>query len=140
MTQRVTIELPDELYYQLKRTAELMGKPIASVVEQSVRYTVPPLVEDIPEAYQVDIFPLLDMDIHALKAEAAQTFPADKWARYEELLELKRDRPLTQEEDHELTQLRREADILSLRKAYATVLLKRQGYAIPIPSVAGSTL
>jgi hypothetical protein len=44
MTQRVTIELPDELYYQLKRTAGLMGKPIASVVEQSVRYTVPPLV------------------------------------------------------------------------------------------------
>lgn len=89
-------------------------------------------MEDIPEAYQADVFPLLDMDLHSLQVEAAQTFPADKWTRYEELLELKRERPLTQHEDHELIQLRQEADIVSLRKAYAAVLLKRQGYATPL--------
>lgn len=66
-----------------------------------------------------------------LENEAKRRFPAQLWSKYESLLENKRERKLTEQEEAQLDKLRIEADILMFRKGYAAVLLKRQGWIVP---------
>lgn len=133
MTQAIVVKIPDHLYSQLKRTAELSRQPIETIIEQSLAHSLPPLLNDIPAEYQADVYPLLEMDTMALQREVQRVFPADRWAIYESLLAKKKDGVLTREEEAQLDTLRREADILTFRKGYAAVLLKRRGYHVPPP-------
>jgi glycerophosphoryl diester phosphodiesterase len=128
MTHAITIELSDTLFDQLKRTAELTQRPLERLVTQSLVQTITPLIEDIPADYQRDVYPLLEMDENALRAETQRVFPAEQWAAYEALLTKKKDAPLTNAEAAQLAQLRRQADLLMLRKGYAALLLQRRGH------------
>lgn len=131
MAHAITVEISDTLYDQLKRTAELVQRPLDAIVKEGLVHTVSPLVEDIPTAYQYDLYPLLAMDETALMREAKAIFPAERWERYEALLEQKKERLLDNAEEALLTELRREADVFMLRKGYAALLLKRRGYHSP---------
>ncbi|MCA9998897.1 MAG: hypothetical protein KDE56_24205, partial [Anaerolineales bacterium] len=97
----------------------------------SLAHSLPPLLEDIPLIYQADVYPLLQMNRAQLQTEAQQTFPPEQWEKYEYLLAKKKETPLTPDEQAMLDRLRWEADILTLRKGYAAVLLKRRGYQLP---------
>ncbi len=132
-TQTITIELPKPLYNQLRRAAELARQPVADVIQKSLSHSLPPLLEDIPLEYQVDVYPILQMDVENLQQEVRRVFPAGRWARYEALLDKKKQTLLTEMEQAEFNALRREADVLMFRKGYAAVLLKRQGYRPPSP-------
>lgn len=140
MTHAITIEISDALYNQLKRTAELVQRPLDSILKDGLLQTISPLVEDIPIAYQHDLYPLLTMDEAALMRAAKAIFPFERWERYEALLEQKKERPLDKAEEALLNELRREADVFMLRKGYAALLLKRRGYHSPtideLPKVA----
>ncbi len=127
----ITVNLSETLYSQLQRAAELAAQPLDAIVEQSLAHSLPPLLEEIPEAYQSDVYPLLQMTDTELRSEAQRQFPDKLWGEYEALLERKKERPLTMEEQARLDMLRREADVLMFRKGYAAVLLKRRGYRIP---------
>jgi len=127
MAQAITIHIPDTLYDQLKRTAELSQRSIDTIVVHSLSHSIAPLLEDIPAEYQADVYPLLEMDEAALQAEVRRIFQKDRWSTYEALLEKKTEGRLTEKEKAKLDILRREADILMFRKAYAAVLLKRRG-------------
>lgn len=129
----ITIELSEPLFEKLQRAARLTKQPVETLVEQSLATSLPPLLEDIPDEYQKDVFPLLEMDAADLQQEVQRVFPPERWRRYETLLEKKRKTGLTGAERKELDVLRREADILTLRKGYAAVLLKRRGYHVPAP-------
>lgn len=131
MAQAITIELPDSLYAQLERTAALSHQPIDTIVAQSLAHSLPPVLQDVPPQYQADVFPLLEMDAVDLMLEAKRNFPAEKWAEYQALLDKKKQKPLTSAETARLDSLRYEADLLTLRKGYAVVLLKRRGYQSP---------
>jgi hypothetical protein len=131
MTQTVTVHLSDTLYQQLQRAAELFETPTEVIVAQSLAHSLPPLLEDIPAPYQKDVYPLLQMDAEALQREARAVFPSDQWAEYEALLETKRERALSTEEQAHLDVLRRQADVLMFRRSYAAVLLKRRGHETP---------
>jgi hypothetical protein len=131
MFRTITINLSDTLYRQLKRAAELSRQPAESIIVQSLTHSLPPLLEDIPEQYQLDVYPLLQMDDVELQREATRTFPANRWADYEALLDKKKTASLTVEEQAHLDILRREADVLTFRRGYAAVLLKRRGYRLP---------
>lgn len=141
MSRAITVEISDSLYAQLERTAELSRRPIDTIIEQSLHHSLPPLLKDIPEAYQADVYPLLEMNEAELQKEALRTLPPKQWAIYEALLEKKKEASLTKEEEATLSTLRREADVLMYRKAYAAVLLKRRGYQpptldlLPLPAV-----
>jgi hypothetical protein len=89
------------------------------------------MVEEIPAEYQADVYPLLQMDETALQREVRRLFPTEQWAEYDALLEKKKREELTGKEQVRLGALRREADVLMLRKGYAAVLLKRRGYHVP---------
>ena len=131
MTQAITVNLPDVLYKQLKRAAELSRQPPETIVVQSLAYSLPPLLDDIPAEYQADVYPLLQMSDADLQQEAQSVFAPDHWAEYEALLNRKKIETLTAEEQTSLDALRREADVLTFRKGYAAVLLKRRGYRLP---------
>jgi hypothetical protein len=66
-----------------------------------------------------------------LTQELNRTFPSNGWIEYEDLLEEKKSRILTEQETKRLEKLRHEADVLALRKSYAAVLLKRRGQPVP---------
>ncbi len=129
----ITIELSEPLFEKLQRAARLTRQPVETLVEQSLAVSLPPLLEDVPAEYQKDVFPLLKMDVADLQREVQRVFPPERWRRYETLLEKKRETGLTEAERDELAALRREADVLTLRKGYAAVLLKRRGYHVPAP-------
>jgi hypothetical protein len=131
MSQTITINLSDTLYKQLKRAAELSRQPTEAIVIQSLTHTLPALLEEIPAQYQPDIYPLLQMSDADLQQEANGTFPPERWAEYEVLLERKKTGPLTTGEETRLDTLRREADVLMFRRGYAAILLKRRGYRLP---------
>jgi hypothetical protein len=131
MTQAITIHIPDTLYDQLKRTAELSHRSIDTIVAHSLAQSIAPLLTDIPAEYHTDVYPLLEMDEAALQAEVRRVFPADDWSTYEALLAKKKAGLLTTQEHMQLDALRRAADILMFRKAYAAVLLKCRGYHPP---------
>lgn len=131
MTHTVVLNLSDTLYQQLRRAAELAQQPVESIVEQSLSHSLPPLLEDIPAEYQPDVYPLLQMSTAQLRNEANKVMSARRGRQYEALLAAKRERHLQPEEEELLTILRREADVLMLRKSYAAVLLKRRGIKPP---------
>jgi len=133
MAQAITVKLPDDVYWQLTKTAELSDLPVDLIIEQSLQHSLPPLLKEVPPEYQAEVFPLLQMDTAALQAEVKQTYDADQWAEYDRLL-AKKKTGLTAREEKRLTELRRKADILMLRKGYAAVLLKRRGYAVSLPA------
>ncbi len=66
-----------------------------------------------------------------LKREMSRVLPPKHGAEYESLLDRKRSGALTSAEEKRLDALRREADVLTFRKGYAAVLLKRRGYRLP---------
>ncbi len=131
MSQSITINLSDRLYEQLRRAAELAHQPVEVIITQSLAHSLPPLLEDIPLAYQPDVYPLLEMSDDELQREMEQSFPADRWAEYEAVLAKKKEGTLSPEEEKRLDILRQEADLVTFRKGYAAVLLKRRGSPIP---------
>ena len=131
MPQTITINLSDSLYKQLERAAQLSRQPTEAVVIQSLTHTLPALLEEIPARYQSDVYPLLQMSDADLQREANRTVSSQHWAEYEALLDRKKTRLLTPEEETCLDTLRREADVLMFRRGYAAVLLKRHGYRLP---------
>jgi len=133
MAQAITITLPNTLYKQLEQMAALSQQPAEAIVAQSLAHSLPPLLEEIPRRYQADVYPLLRMSDAELQREARRTFPTKDWAEYEILLDKRRNASLTPEEQSRLETLRREADVLTFRRSYAAVLLKRRGYRLPAP-------
>ena len=131
MSQTITIDLPDPLFKQLKRAAELFRQPTETIIAQSLAHSLPPLLEEIPFQYQPDVFPLLQMNDADLRQEMSRAFPPERWVEYETLLDKKKTGALTSAEEQRLDTLRREADILMFRRGYAAVLLKRRGYPLP---------
>lgn len=132
--QAVTIELPNDIYEQLRRTSELTKQSLDTVIAQSLSHSLSPLLKEIPTDYQPDVFPLLEMSDEALQQEVEKTLPSEAWSEYERLLQLKTERSLTDVEQALLDELRYQANLLTFRKAYAAVLLKRRGHVIPTVS------
>jgi hypothetical protein len=131
MSQAITIQLSDQVYQQLMLAASRFQLPTEAIIQNSLKHTLPPLFQEIPEEYQGDVFPLLAMDDRELQQEVQRTFAPARWEQYENLLERKKNMPLTEQEQQNLAQLRREADVLTFRRSYAAVLLKRRDYPLP---------
>ena len=135
MAHTITLTLPDTLFEQLKQTADLAHQSPEEIIKQSLAHSLPPLLKDIPAEYQGEVYPLLNMSQQELQKEVGQVFPSERWAKYEALLTKKKESQLTLEEKNLLDQLRHDADILTFRKGYAAVLLKRQGFTPYLPDL-----
>jgi hypothetical protein len=127
-SQQVTVELPLPLYRFLERLAAQTRQPLETLVAQSVVGNLPPSVDNAPLEAQADLLALQLLPIDQLQQAALEQVPPAQQKRHLHLL-AKDD--LTSDEQAELAELRRQADRLMLRKAYAWAVLRWRGHPIP---------
>lgn len=130
-TQRVTIELPEPVFRQLVRIAEVTQQSLEVLAAQSVVSNLPPSVENAPLEMQLELLKIRNCSIEELLAVAHAQVEPSQHERHVELLEKNQEGSLTFEERQELTDLRVAAERLMLHKAYAWSVLRWRGHRIP---------
>lgn len=137
-TDMLVIHLPEVLHRRLERLAALTRQPLEHLIVQTLSASLPPLPEDLAPATR-DALAALELLSDTDLAQLAQaTFPNDDYERLTELREKRRaGDPLSAQEQSELERLTRAADLLTLKKAYAAVLLKWHGHTLPALSESG---
>lgn len=130
-TEALTIHLPASAAHRLRRVAEITRRSVDEVVAETLCASLPPLLEDVPPAFQTALSHLETLPSEALRAQMQETLSPENVARYETLKAIRAERPLTVAEQQEWETLRFAADGLMFRKAYAALLLKWRGERIP---------
>jgi hypothetical protein len=133
--ETVAIQVPQTLYHRLERLAALTGRPLESLVAQTLSSTIPPLPDDLPAVMRDALIALENLSDNELWQVMHRSFPDDQYQQFEDLREKRRAGTITEVEQNLLDQLTQEADLLTLQKAYAAVLLKWRGHKLP--SLAG---
>jgi len=129
--QEVTLHLPASLRARLERLASLTGQPLEGLIVKTLSASLPALPDDLPPETRDALRALEDLDDQALEAEMRAMLPRRAIARVTALRERQRDGALTASERAELEDLLRAADLVTLRKAYAAVLLRWRGHRLP---------
>src|ERR1700687_4799953 len=127
--QAITVELSEEVYEQVKRAAQGMKRPLERVLASIVKAATPSL-EKVPSEYRSELENLEIRGDEQLWRIARSQLPAEHQRRLMRLLRKLESGGLTDREQQSLTQLREEADRLTLRKSYAYLLLKYRGHRI----------
>jgi hypothetical protein len=129
----ITLDVPDSLYQRLIDTATAMKRPLQDVILRALTVGCPPVWDDIPAEFQVEIAALDQLDDDALWRLAQGRKSEDELSRYDQLLAEKQERELSFLEQQELSRLRDEADLFMLKKAQAAALLRWRGQmALPL--------
>jgi hypothetical protein len=130
-TETLTIHLPVSAARRLRRVAEIARRPVDEVLADTLYATLPPLLEDVPAAFQVDLAHLETLPSEALHEQMWAVLRPENVTCYETLQAIRAERGLTEAEQQQWESLRLEADRLMFRKAYSAVLLKWRGERIP---------
>lgn len=126
-TDTITIHLPDDLHKRLERLAHLTGQPVEGLIVRTLSSNLPPLPEDLSPAARDALQALERLDNTELLQLTYAKLPNDQYEQLMMLREERREGTLTPKEDATLTRLLEDADLLTLKKAYAAVLLKWRG-------------
>jgi hypothetical protein len=121
------------VYRYLEQVARLTHLPLERVVAQSIAGNLPPASIDVPSELQAQPAELQAMDVDRLQAEVGAEVPESQQARHRALLEKNSAGTITPAERIELEQLRTDADVLMVRKAYAAAVLRWLGEPDPVP-------
>jgi hypothetical protein len=130
-TETLTIQSPVTAARRLRRVAEIARRPVDEVLAETLDAALPPLLENVPAAFQADLARLETLPSAVLRQQMRALLPLENITRYEALQGIRADRQLTEMEQQEWETLRFEADGLMFRKAYAAVLFKSRGEGIP---------
>ncbi len=130
-SQPLTIELPEPIFRQLARIAEITQQPIEAIVTQSIISNLPPSIEDFQPELQPELLKMQTLSLEELVTIAQSLTETNQYEQHVALLEQNKQRVLTPDEQSVLNDLRQAADHLMLRKAYAWSLLRWRGYPIP---------
>ena len=129
-THQITVS--DSLYRRLQQQAKAMQATVNDVAHQTLeRYLPPPIENDLPPEVQTELEAMAHLSDDALWQIAESEMNPDKVALYDVMLERLQNNQLTAEGQTVLDQLREEAQLLTLRKAHAYVLLQSRGYTLP---------
>ncbi|MCX7839553.1 MAG: hypothetical protein N2559_08890 [Anaerolineae bacterium] len=129
--QTVKVKLPSALYRRLERVAEVTRQSLDTVLLQTIRGNLPPLLEDVPPSMRAELRALLKLDDDALWAIARSSVAPQQWRRHQRLLRKNTAGTLSAREQSELEKSRAELDRHVLRKSFALALLKWRGYTLP---------
>jgi hypothetical protein len=132
--QTLAVDLPRSLNQRLQRLADVTHQPIEDLVVQAIDQNIPPLLDDLPAEMRQELAPLETLSDEALWAVARTHADSQEHERYVDLLQKERAGGLTITEAAEFEQLYQATNVRMLRKAYACLLLKWRGYALPSPS------
>ena len=128
--ESVKLDVPESLYRRLENTAQAMARPLQEVMLHALQIGSPPMWEDAPPEFQVDLATMDRLSDSTLWRIARSQKTPDEMMRYDELLERNQDALLTDAERLELQALRKEAERFMLRKAQAAALLKWRGHHV----------
>jgi len=131
LVESVKLDIPENLYRRLEQTAQAMARPLQEVMLQALQIGSPPMWEDAPPEFQVELAAMDRMNDSTLWRIARSRKTPAEMTRYDELLERNQDGLLTDSERLELQALRKESERFMLRKAQAAALLKWRGHHIP---------
>ena len=131
VTETLTIRLPVQAANRLRRIAEIAHRPIDDVVAETLQSTLPPLLDDLPVAFQADLTKLEAWSNEALRQQMVAKLDNKSLARYDGLLAKNSAGTMSEFERQALGALRAQADLIMYRKAYAALLLKWRGERVP---------
>lgn len=130
-TETLTIHLPAADARRLRRIAEISRRPVDEVVAETLRSVLPPLLEDVPPVFREELAGLEMLPSEGLWQQMRAELDPELVARYDALLAAHSAGKLDEAGQQALATLRREADSLMFRKAYAALLLRWRGERIP---------
>jgi len=130
-TETMTIQVPELLYRRLERLAALSGRPLDSLITQTLSANIPPLPDDLPAPTRDALTSLEALNDDDLWLMVRSSMPDAEYEQFTELRAKHRDGTIAPDEQALLTRLTQEADLRTLRKAYAAVLLKWRGHRLP---------
>jgi len=124
------LQLPDDVYQRVRRAANGMKQPVEKALIRIVTAATPSL-DKVPLAYRADLEALEDRSDKELWKIAKTRLSLKNERRLAKLLDKNQDGTLTDGERQALTDLRIDADRVTLRRSYAYLLLKYRGHRIP---------
>lgn len=127
----VSIQVPEEIYQRLERLASLTKRPLETLVAQTLSAGLPPLPDDLPPTMPDALQALEQVEARVLEQVVRERMPEPEVQQFEALREQQRAGILTPLESQALATLKHDADLRTLRKAYAAVLLKLRGQPVP---------
>jgi len=128
--QMATIEIPGNLFQLLKQKADFMHRPVEDLVIQTLAIATPP-VTGLPLELAVELDAMLNYSDDALWAATKPSISATERARLEQLDMLVGERPLSETEKSEQTQLLKAWQRSLARRARAFAILKLRGHPLP---------
>ena len=131
--ESVTLQLPEKIYRRLVTHADATRRPLNEVILHALTVGSPPIWEDVPAEFQENLAEMDRLDDDALWKIVRERKTEAELTRYDELLDVSKQRNLNETEHQELTHLRKEADQFTLRKAHAAALLRWRGHPVPNP-------
>ncbi len=131
VTETLTIRLPVQAANRLRRIAEIAHRPIDDVVAETLQSTLPPLLDDLPAAFQADLTTLETWSNEALRQQMVAKLDNNSLTRYDSLLAKNSAGTINEFERQAMDVLRAQADLIIYRKAYAALLLKWRGERVP---------
>lgn len=130
-TDSIVLHLPEGLHRRLERLAELTHRPVENVIVQTLSSSLPPLPDDLSPTMRDALISLEQESDEALWDLTRATMADDQYALLTDLREKRRSGSLSAEEQDALDHVMQEADLLTLKKAYAATLLKWRGHRLP---------
>lgn len=130
--QAMTITIPDSLFQMLKHKAQIMHRPVEDLVVQTLTVAVSP-VADVPPDLMLELDAMVNFRDDALWAATKPSFSSTERARLERLNALAGERPLSEAEKREQSQLLQAWQRSMAKRARAFAILKLRGH--PLPSV-----
>lgn len=131
MTQTLTVTLPTDVYQHLQQLAILTKQPLEQLARQSIEGNLPPAISNAAPEIQPELVAMQKLTGKELRQLAQSQVAVEQQVRHLALLEKNAANQLSVQERNELAELRRAADQLMLRKAYALALLRWRGYPLP---------
>ena len=132
-TDTVAIQVPQTLYRRLERLAQLTRRPLESLIVQTLLSNLPPLPDDLPAAQRDALVALEGLSDDELWQVTRSAMLEGDQEQFAALRDKRRAGTLTPAQRTVLDQLAQGADLLTLRKAYAAVLLTWRGHRLPTP-------
>ena len=137
-TEIIEIHMPDVLLHRLERLAKLTHRPLETLIVQRLSSTLPPLPDDLAPEWRDALLALESLSDDELQEVAASMMSEGDYERLSKLRDREAEGTLTPEEPAALESMWRDVDLLTLRKAYAAVLLKWRGTELSSPSATRS--
>ncbi len=108
-SKKVTIDVPEHIYEDLKRIAQASTWSVEEVLLQTVRIGLPPSLTKVPEAFHDELLALNGLSDIDLMRVADGNWP----------------------EPEKLDTVHQKADFVTLRRTYALSLLRWRGHPVP---------